>query len=163
MLEGSTQGRSAPVFLALSLLSAVFALDLSGSSGVEELSAHTLMAICVKERSGTVPALLQGGPKVVSWACPFHLSSHATMVYSSPAFFFFFFCYICKYLKLLPTKNHRGRCIGHTYTHLKSGRTGSQSHKLWIVPSPTLSFVLRSNATPVTFRTICRFMLLSLK
>ncbi len=36
MLERSTQGRSAPVFLALALLSAVFALDLSGSSGVSQ-------------------------------------------------------------------------------------------------------------------------------
>lgn len=62
MLEGSTQGRSAPVFLALSLLSAVFALDLSGSSGVGALSTHTLMATSARERSGTVPPLvLRGG------------------------------------------------------------------------------------------------------
>ncbi len=61
MLEGSTQGRSAPGFFALSLLSAVFALDLSGSSGVGALSAHTLMAASVRERSGTVPPLVRGG------------------------------------------------------------------------------------------------------
>lgn len=50
MLEGSTQGRSAPVFLDLSLLSAVFALDFSGSSGVGVLSAHTLMTASVTQR-----------------------------------------------------------------------------------------------------------------
>lgn len=48
---GSTQGRSAPVFLALSLLSAVFALDLSGSSGVgSAVSTHpTVMATSVRQ------------------------------------------------------------------------------------------------------------------
>lgn len=65
MLEGSTQGRSAPVFLDLSLLSAVFALDLSGSSGAGVLSAHTLMTASVRQRSGTVPPLVRRGPKLV--------------------------------------------------------------------------------------------------
>lgn len=61
MQQGSTQGRSAPVFQALLLLSAVFALDLRGPSSVGELTAHTLMATGVRERSGTVPALVRGG------------------------------------------------------------------------------------------------------
>lgn len=60
MQEGSTQGRSALVFQALLLLSAVFALDLRGSYKVGELRAHTLMATCVGGRSGTVPPLLRG-------------------------------------------------------------------------------------------------------
>lgn len=89
MLEGSTQRRSAPVFLALSLLSAVFALDLSGSSGVGVLSAHTLMAASVRERKREIwdcAATGKWGPKLVLWVCPFHLLSHATMVYSPPSF-----------------------------------------------------------------------------
>lgn len=51
------------------LLSAVFALDLSISSGVGELSTDTLMAATVRERSGTVLPLVRGEGGWGGWTC----------------------------------------------------------------------------------------------
>lgn len=62
LLEKSTRGMTAPIFFsALSLYSAVFDLDLSSCSGLGVVSAHTLKADSVRDRSGTkLPQVREG-------------------------------------------------------------------------------------------------------
>lgn len=123
MQEGSTQGRSALVFQALLLLSAVFALDLRGSYKVGELRAHTLMATCVGEWSGTVPPLLRGANRNFTGVpfLPVESCHHGIVIT-------IFICCICKYLKLLPTKISV-TAAQDTKRHIKLG-TNSQPYRL---------------------------------